>query len=82
MASGSQNMTTYNARTVTGSNSAASPAGALLLSGAGRADNATGDTWIFLDSAGGADTPWGIKHDQANNKIQILARERIVFGQK
>ena len=32
MASGSQNMTTYNARTVTGSNSAASPAGALLLS--------------------------------------------------
>ena len=35
MASGSQNMTTYNARTVTGSNSAASPAGALLLSGAG-----------------------------------------------
>ena len=71
MASGSQNMTTYNARTVTGSNSAASPAGALLLSGAGRADNATGDTWIFLDSAGGTDTPWGIKHDQANNKIHI-----------
>lgn len=72
MASGSQNMTTYNTRTVTGSNSAASPAGALLLSGAGRADNATGDTWIFLDSAGGTSTPWGIKHDQANNKIQIF----------
>lgn len=71
MASGSQNMTTYNARTVTGSNSAASPAGALLLSGEDRADDATGDTWIFLDSAGGTDTPWGIKHDQANNKIHI-----------
>lgn len=71
MASGSQNMTTYNARTVTGSNSAASPAGALLLSGAGRADNATGDTWIFLDSHGGTSAPWGIKHDQANNKIHI-----------
>ena len=71
MASGSQNMTTYNARTVTGSNSAASPAGALLLSGAGRADDATGDTWIFLDSHEGTDTPWGIKHDQTNNKIHI-----------
>lgn len=63
MASGSQNMTTYNARTVTGSSSAASPAGALLLSGAGRASDATGDTWIFLDSLGGTSTPWGIKHD-------------------
>jgi len=63
MASGSQNMTTYNARVVTGSNSAASPAGALLLSGAGRADDATGDTWLFLDSRGGTSTPWGIKHD-------------------
>ena len=72
MASGSQNMTTYNARIVTGSNSAASPAGALLLSGAGRADDATGDTWIFLDSAGGTTNPWGIKHDQANNKLQIF----------
>ena len=72
MASGSQNMTTYNARIVTGSNNAASPAGALLLSGAGRADNATGDTWIFLDSLGGLTNPWGIKHDQANNKLQIF----------
>ena len=71
MASGSQNMTTYNARTVTGSDSAASPAGALLLSGANRADDATGDTWIFLDSLEGTSTPWGIKHDQANNKIHI-----------
>ena len=72
MASGSQNMTTYNARIVTGSNNAASPAGALLLSGAGRADDATGDTWIFLDSNGGLTNPWGIKHDQANNKLQIF----------
>ena len=72
MASGSQNMTTYNARTVTGSNSAASPAGALLLSGAHRANNATGDTWIFLDSYEGTSAPWGIKHDQVNNKIQIF----------
>lgn len=71
MASGSQNMTTYNARTVTGSNSAASPAGALLLSGAGRANDATGDTWIFFDSGSDTSTPWGIKHDQANNKIHI-----------
>jgi len=63
MASGSQNMTTYNARIVTGSNSAASPEGALLLSGAGRADDATGDTWIFLDSNGGLTNPWGIKHN-------------------
>ena len=72
MASGSQNMTTYNARTVTGSNSAASPAGALLLSGAHRANNATGDTWIFLDSYEGTSAPWGIKHDQVNNRIQIF----------
>lgn len=72
MASGTQNMTTYNARIVTGSNNAASPAGALLLSGAGRASNATGDTWIFLDSLGGLTNPWGIKHDQANNKLQIF----------
>ena len=72
MASGSQNMTTYNARIVTGSNSAASPEGALLLSGAGRADDATGDTWIFLDSNGGLTNPWGIKHDEANNKLQIF----------
>ena len=72
MASGSQNMTTYNARIVTGSNSAASPEGALLLSGAGRADDATGDTWIFLDSNGGLTNPWGIKHNQANNKLQIF----------
>ena len=72
MASGSQNMTTYNARVVTGSNSAASPAGALLLSGAGRANDATGDTWIFFDSGSDTSTPWGIKHDQANNQIQIF----------
>lgn len=72
MASGSQNMTTYNARIVTGSNSAASPAGALLLSGAGRVDDATGDTWIFLNSLRGTTNPWGIKHDQANNKLQIF----------
>lgn len=72
MATGSQNMTTYNARIVTGSNNAASPAGALLLSGAGRADDETGDTWIFLDSNGGLTNPWGIKHDQANNKLQIF----------
>lgn len=75
MATGSQNMTTYNARTVTGSNSAASPAGALLLSGAGRADDATGDTWLFLDSRGGTSTPWGIKHDQVNNKIHIYGND-------
>lgn len=72
MASGSQNMTTYNARIVTGSNSAASPEGALLLSGTGRADDATGDTWIFLNSLRGTTNPWGIKHDQANNKLQIF----------
>jgi len=56
-------MTTYVAKQVIGSDVAQNPAGALLQSGANRADDSTtGDTWIFLDSRGGIATPWGIKH--------------------
>lgn len=72
MASGSQNMTTYLSKQVIGSNSAHNPAGALLQSGAGRADNSTtGDTWIFLDTIGGTSSFWGFKHAQANNDIEF-----------
>ena len=47
---------------------------ALLQSGSSRADNATGDTWIFWDSKGGSSTPWGIKHNQASNFIEFYGK--------
>lgn len=66
-------MTTYLAKQVIGSNAAANPAGALLQSGANRADDsATGDTWIFLNTVNSATNPWGIFHSQVDNKIKII----------
>ena len=66
-------MTTYVAKQVIGSNVAANPEGALLQSGAGRADDsATGDTWLFLDTVGGTANPWGIMHSQGDNKVKIF----------
>lgn len=66
-------MTTYLAKQVIGSNVAANPAGALLQSGANRADDsATGDTWLFLNTVGGTANPWGIFHSQVDNKIKIF----------
>ena len=44
---------------------------ALLQSGANRTDDANGDTWIFWDTKGGSSTPWGFKHNQANNYIEF-----------
>ena len=44
---------------------------ALLQSGAGRTDDANGDTWIFWDSKGGSSTPWGFKHNQKDNYIEF-----------
>lgn len=73
MATGSQNMTTYLSKQVIGANSAHNPAGALLQSGTGRADNSTtGDTWIFLDTIGGTTSPWGFKHSQGDNGIKFF----------
>lgn len=43
----------------------------LLQSGAGRPDNATGDTWIFSDSLGSDSNKWGIKHNQLSNLIEF-----------
>jgi hypothetical protein len=55
---------------VEGTNDAQNPGGALLHSGAGRADNSTtGDTWIFWDTLGGTSKPWGIRHAQGANRI-------------
>ena len=71
-------MTTYVAKQVIGSNSAQNPAGALLQSGANRAnDSITGDTWIYLDSRGGTTSPWGIKHSQSDDKVIILGSDTI-----
>ena len=85
MASGSQNMTTWEAKRVIGSNNAANPSGALLESGTGRANSAAGDTWIFLDSLGGTSSPYGIKHDQADNLIVFIGdgtvRTKIFLGE-
>ena len=72
MASGTQNMTTYNARVVTGSDSAASPAGALLVSGAYKVNDSIRNTWLFFDSGSSATSPQGIKYDQTYNKLQIF----------
>jgi uncharacterized protein YunC (DUF1805 family) len=46
-------------------------ANGLLQSGAGRADDATGDTWIFVDSLGSDSNKWGIKHNQLSNRIEF-----------
>ena len=63
---------TFISRQVTGDNNSAEPAGALLLSGAGRTDSSpAGDTWIFYDSMGSTATPWGFKHEQKDNFISF-----------
>lgn len=63
--------TATDARCVVADNNAVLPQGALLHSGYNRADDATGDTWIYYDSLGGADAPWGIKHNQTDNYIEF-----------
>lgn len=66
-------MNTWAAKRIFGDNQSQNPAGALLNSGAGRADGSTiGDTWIFLDTIGGTSTPWGFKHAQGDNKIVFI----------
>jgi hypothetical protein len=44
---------------------------ALVQSGAGRTDDANGDTWIFADSLGSDSNKWGIRHDQVSNRIDF-----------
>ena len=62
-------------RYVIGDNDAQNPAGALLHSGSGRADNSsTGDTWIFYDTLGGTSSPWGFRHNQGNNSIGFIGQ--------
>ena len=62
--------TATKARYLQADNDAASPRGALLRSGSGRADTSpSGDTWIFWDELGGTSSYWGIRHNQANNSI-------------
>ncbi len=71
MASGSQNMTTYNAKHIIGDSTNVNWAGALLHNGTdGKTNNM--DTWLFADDYGTAAAPWGIKHDQANNDILFI----------
>lgn len=73
MASNTVNLNTWGAKRVFGDNQSQNPAGALLNSGAGRADNSTtGDTWIFLDTIGGTSSPWGFKHSQGDNGIKFF----------
>ena len=57
--------------TLSGSNASVSPDHALLISGYNRADDSSGDTWIYWDALGGTDAPWGIKHNQTENKIEF-----------
>jgi len=52
-------------------------ANGLLQSGTGRADDATGDTWIFVDSAGSDSNKWGIKHNQADNRIEFWGNNSV-----
>lgn len=61
-----------NARYVIGDNTAASASGALLQSGSGRANNSSGDTWLFLDNQGGTSSPYGIKHNQVDDSIEFI----------
>ena len=67
---GYYNGTSENSYHVVGTNDAASPGNALLISGYNRADNSTGSTWLFYDALGGTDSPWGIKHNQPDNFIE------------
>lgn len=71
------------ARYVVGDNNAASPQYALLQSGGGRQDaSPEGDTWLFYDTLGGADSPWGIRHNQGDNTIGFIGAgtERILLN--
>ena len=52
-------------------------ANGLLQSGAGRTDDAAGDTWIFIDSAGSDSNKWGIKHNQLNNRIEFWGNNAV-----
>lgn len=73
MASNTYNLNTWASKRTIGSNASQNPGGALLQSGAGRADNSTtGDTWIFWDTIGGTSSPWGIRHNQAANTISLI----------
>ncbi len=73
MASNKYNLNTWGAKRIFGDNQSQNPAGALLQSGAGRADNSTtGDTWIFWDTIGGTGSPWGIRHNQGANTISLI----------
>ena len=74
MASGSQNMTTFQAKHLIGDSTNVGWAGALLHSGTDGKDN-TMDTWIFADDYGTAAAPWGIKHDQTNNRIVFVGAD-------
>ena len=69
------------ARYLQADNDAASPGGALLRSGSGRADaSPSGDTWIYWDTLGGTSSPWGFMHQQYDNLISFYgAGKRISY---
>ena len=67
MASGSNNLTSYKAKQIVGSSIAASPSGALLLTG----EHYTGNTWLYHYGYGGTTNPWGIFHDTTAQKLII-----------
>jgi hypothetical protein len=61
-----------NARYVIADNNAKDPGYSLLQSGSGRSDaSPSGDTWIYWDTLGGTSSPWGFKHEQADNYISF-----------
>ena len=70
-----------NARYVIADNNAASPGYSLLQSGSGRADaSPSGDTWIYWDTLGGTNSPWGFMHQQYDNLISFYgAGKRISY---
>lgn len=82
-AEGTWNISATKAGYIEGTNDAASPGGALLRSGAGRADaSPSGDTWIYWDTLGGTSSYWGIRHNQAANTIGFYGAgtERVVIS--
>lgn len=61
MATGSQNMTTFNAKHIIGDSTNVDWAGALLHSGRDGKTSSM-DTWIFADDYGSASSTYGILH--------------------
>ena len=71
MATGSQNMTTFNAKHIIGDSTNANWAGALLHSGSDGKTSSV-DTWIFADDYGSASSTYGLLHRQGDDKFVFV----------